>query len=1314
MTISLDNLNTYLLKYSLERNIPQRIAIVSQKKLLVSDFDIIFDEKKYYFTNILSLLDYLFADLTNLEYFEPYVDNGELLLKIYNYVNTYNSKIINMDIVFAYVFVYINVYKEKDYDLENLDNINLEDDINILPNINQYLNLIDHKTWNNYKELIEKSVSWEYNISDEYERDKYYYIGIKDIQNKLLDTKLLYRNTPIDKHGFDLIFNPKLKNGEEVQSFNGSDIFNDLLLNPLIFYARYNDELGNSHFKIYDGTFQEEVMQYEKLLPSFEETNIKEHLYLMMSIANIDESPNDLSKDYIQLVKYNLNKNTLVIRIPVKNANDNLKNNTISRLTNSMPNIDLGIAKETNITADFIIWGWKFDDMVLADAIINEDVLQAYLYADEKTKPFAQRKRVDFKYRSLLSNNTKYNFSDLEITLSNHLTTGKSDQIILNDDDKEEIVSYDENIPYVRILITDGNSPKHLNEFIKIFPLLVSYYETISKEYTENLLQYFPKILDKIKKLTILDEGDNFKKERKMTQVSLRRSSRVKRDIENNEDFLEINAQKFKKYASDLFVANYIRRCEISVLPTIILPNEFKKWQTEHPSKQYIPYPPPIVSKEPRFYLTCLHKKAPYINIKYNKHLSNRATHQYFFCCHPIDRTTNDEATIRFKNYYNNIKVENIVNAKARNIIVTQRLLPLGGLATLPYNFSQALNFYNNDLVYLRYGTVYSTDSLIHALLIAVQEEQYIKYSDTQRKEYVKSLRQQISDIIELSVGKQEYYDEDLNFVKEYLLSDLTLDVIKYYRIFEELFAINIFIVGLTELGKRKTGQEHKDTNGQKILHEASIQIPRHQYYHYRVKRDRPTVLIYRNFGSEADGLENVQSELIVALNPKDNTLQTLHDKNFGNYCYELEYKQQKLLHWLEKDNVLRIYHNIDAHFDYQKYFASQGFEFIQQYLDNFGKVRAFVAKTNDKRKLIITLIVFPTQPLNLPEIRVEDLPISEDKDIINIFGESNNGYYPLADIEEGFYIITKTYNNILYNNSKSPTEHLTNLRRTLTLIQQLLLWCYGLFLIQNNLKGKSTDYIYEFIEKYLTIYDKEVTDSNNFYNLNNLTRILPKFDKLDDALKYLNKNTTNLIKNDKIVMYNDLFYQQISDYLRHYTASHQVINIENYLHNYYYNIINYKQDYNTQIFFNPDELMLWLDKEELNRNKNNNPRNIYQSISLYRSILYYPYFYQDDYSKKIYLIQNVISGDFNNALSLAKIWASKSINMGFLHTTEETIEEDYLIYGLSPVGKIIALEYNGDGQSKFLEILAYTNSYQYFNEENRKKISYAALMPLN
>lgn len=1309
MTISLDNLNTYLLKYALERNIPQRLVIVSQKKFLISDYDVVFNDIKYYFTNLFSIMDYLIENVDNVTYFQPYDNDGELLLKIYNYIHIYNSKITNMDIVFAYIFANLSVYTEKGYDLENLDD---NDQIDLLDIVNQYLILIEHKTWKNYKELIDVTSNWENdNVISEYTYDLYFYDNILNIQDKLQNTKLVYQNSPIDKHGFDLIFSPKFKNGEDVQSYNGADIFNDILLNPLVFYARYNDELGNSHFKIYDGTYQEQIMQYEKLLPTFEETNIKEYIYLMISLADIDESPNDVSKDYIQLVKYNLLKNELLIRVPVKSGN-NLKNNATTRLRNSLPSLDLKDSKETNITADFIIWGWNFEDMILANAIINEDVLQAYLYADERTKTFAQRKRTDFKYRSLLSNNTQYNYSDLEITLYNHTTTGKSEQIILIDDN-EEIVTYQQNTPYVRILITDGNSPKHLDEFIKIFPLLISYYESVQEDYREQVLTYFPNILDKIKKLTLLDEGDSIKKERKLTQVNLRRSSKVKRDnVGEEENFLEINAQNFKKYAGDLFVANYIRRCEISVLPTVILPKDFDEAYRNDP--RYIPYPPPIVSKQPRFYLTCLHKNAPYINVKYNKHLSNRNTHQYFFCCHPTDRYKNDEALERINNYYQNKEINNIVNAKARNVIVTQRLLPLGGLATLPYNFSQALNFYDNDLVYLRYGTVYSPNSLIHALLIAVQEKDYIRYDETEKVEYVISLRKRISELVELSVGKQEYYDEELSYIKEYLDGNLTIDVIKYYRIFEELFSINIFIAGLTELGKRKTGQEHKDTNGQKILHEASIQIPRHQYYHYRVKRNRPTVIIYRNFGSEADGLENVQNELIVALNTKNNNLQLLHSKEFGNYCYELEYKQQQLLYWLEKNDELRIYHNIDAYFDYQKYFASQGLEFIGQYLDNYGKARAFVMKVANNIELYITMIVSPTQPLNLPEFYVEDLPVSEDDDIINIFGISNDGYYALGSIEKAFYIITNNYSNILHDVNKSPTEQLTNLRRTLTIIQQLLLWCYALYLIQYNLIGRSTDYIHDFIEKYLTIPNKEIIDSNNFYKFNKLVRILPKLDTLDDALLYLQKYSQNFIKDNKIVMYSELFYQQISNYLRQYTASHAKINIENYLHNYYYTITNYKQEYNTQIFFTPDELMLWLDKEELNRNKNNNPRNIYHNISLYRSVLYYPYFYQDDYNNKIYLVQNVRSGNFNNALAIAKIWLEDSINYGFLYNEEEIVKGDYLIYGLSPLGKIIPLDYSGNGKNRFLEILAYTNSYQYFNEENRNKISYAALMPLN
>lgn len=1338
MSNKLDNLNILVFKYAVENKIPKHLVIYATTSITKEDKIIFYRNLPYYFINLLSFMNYASSHLSELSEGPLGISidllNPNIINQIFLYLRQFQSDITSYDVYNAYIYNAILALENEDIDLSNQDVINYAIDNNLplakkllhlLTIVNLYLEENKETLLNDMQQLLSIVVNWNNQLDEQYLQDTYYLNNIENVQ-KILSSFVDHAQytSPLLLHAFDLMFNPRVlkhniyptaNNNKEyikVQDWMGIDIFNEIIVSREVFYVRHNDEYNNTKFKLYAGTdqsnltvsnIQEKNLEYDKLLPALEDTNAANHIYLMLFLGDNDQNINDVSKEYVQLVSYNLLDNSIKVRIPIKSNKNYLQNYAINRLQHAFSFLDLQTPTQTNITAELIFWNWTFQDMVLFDAVLNQNPLQVYLYADETIKSFAQRKKVEFKYRSItVAENYNYKNKNLEITLSNQFTTSVSDQVVINSINQVVTqIEINTNVPYVRVLITEALSQDHISEFLYIFPLLVSYYQTIASNIHSTLIP----AINLIDQLAVVVEGEK-KKKKKIKHKKYEEIAKTE---------LEYNSLELKKYAPDLFVANYNRRCKLAILPSIILPQNIATWIYNNPNKQYIPYPPPSVKANPDFYLTCMHKKTPYINIKYNQHLVNRATHPFIFCCHPNDRLQDPEANKRFTNYFNNNTINNNVSAKARNVLVTQRILPSRGLAMLPYNFSKLLNLVIPNVNFLRYGIILSPNSFIHALSTAVQDPHYINLTDTEKEDYVRYIRTVISKRIKLAILRQENFDQDEMTILTYLDNpELTLDPIRYYRLFEELYNVNIYIVGLQELGKRGTGQEHKDNNGQKVLHEAVLQLPRAKFFHYRVKRERPTVLIYRNFGSEADAVDHLQNELVVALNNGTSSIQTLYPDVFGNYCYHLLQNTYNMLQW-QKDitGQTKIFYPIEQLLDYEIWLSYQGFIQTAQYIDDYGKLRVIVVKHND---IYISLIIAPSQPLNLPVINIQNLPVITQQICDKLFGISVDGYYALANIANAMYVLTDKHHNILYNNFASPSARLIKLRRTLSILKQLILWLFTIYLQQYNIKRDITAQIVTFYSNYFTTLEsntEDEIDSADIYTISELKRVLPWYQTVQDAIFYLSLHT-NLIKDNKFVFYNKLFTKQMYDYLLYYTTSHSNVKIDHYLHDYYYSIVDYKQIDRVQIFFSIDELMLWLDKEEINNHKTNNPRIIHENISLYRSALYYPYFFKDINTKKLYIVQNVTNGDLRLALQIAHVWKEKSINQGYNVQIDNSFTgAPALIYSLSPIGTIIStINYNAI--DSYLEILCYASSYQVLHEQNNKTFSYAALLPLN
>ena len=1311
----LDNLTTYSYTYAVEQGIPVRLVMIIPRDHLDFTDDngkvIEYRHQSYYFLGLLDLMSHYQAF--------PLED----LIQLMRTLLEYNPRLRFTDLIFSYLYNALDPY-----DLSNpalLTPLQEEALSNILTLTNDLRVAGNESRWDSLGAAVSELENWEQSLEEEYLRDDYanqMLINAREVLVPLIPVQpRKFPRSDLVYHHHDLVFHPLLTPGPLIQPsspyeqpgsenrrpvlwYDGPDIFDRVMISLRVPFARYNDHQGNARYKVYSGrdgivdSYGEQTpLDYQKLLPNQNDIADPDHLYLLLYLGDDSDSINEVPRDLVQLVTYHLRSNTLRVRIPVR---DRLQEDAILRLGLALSGLTLGPVTRTNISGEFLLWNLEFDEWSLLYAILNYDAFRLRFYAEERGRAMATRKRVELKYHHLALGTVTT--KDIDVTLYHNVTVDASDQFF---PEHNQTITVPPRTPYVRVVIGAGSTYEEVNDFSDLFPLFMTYYHEVRPDITSTLRQFLPKIMDNIELLTVTAEGESLHRKDSSEEPQL--------------SFVKRNSESLQKYAPDLFVANYKRRCKAEWLPSIIFPDQLGSWIARHPDHYYLPYPP---TANPRFYLVCMQEGRPYLNVKYNLQLINKETHPYIFCCHPRNRLNDPEARARIEQYLNQAPVPLTINTKASNIIVTQRVLPPGGLAILPYTLTEFFRSYQphrEELQFLRYGINFSPNSFIHAVLTALQYPEYITLTDQKREEYVTDIRTQLSATFPGGLVKQECYDESEEEIHHYLdQATLPLDPLKYYRLLEERYGINIYLCGLSEVGLKRTGQEHKSNTGQKVLHNALLQLPRYYQYHYQTRRCRPTVIIYRNFGSEADGIDYVQCELITVYHRDNNNLQLTFSSSFGEYCYDALLSYHRLLSWLPgDDDSVFPYHQYrlwSAHHNWETFLSAKGLTITGQYLDDYGKLRGLVITDHTH---VGTLLVLPDQPLNVVTVPLEDLPVSDDA-LRSVLGEPGpDGYYPLLGIPQGYYLVTASHPNFLVNSSLSPTVRLTSLRRTIIMIQQTMLWLYHL--LSSQYGRNDLDTVNYFFHEYVTIDDYE-GDTYQYYQFLSLPRVFPSlFTTYSEGAQYLAAHTERVIVEGKFNCYSRLFAHQCYQYLRGYVATHPILPPFLYYHQYYYSSHDYRHHRHVQLFLSSDELEAWLDRQLLYDDRYYNLSRVHKTISLYRSYLTYPYYFEDTVANHYYLIQNVSRGSLGGAIAVASLWLREGINGGFSLPSELALsgigelppDLNYIIYTITPIGTIIATIVTVTSSTVPLEILCYGDAYSLLRQQPH--LVYAAMLPL-
>jgi hypothetical protein len=529
---------------------------------------------------------------------------------------------------------------------------------------------------------------------------------------------------------------------------------------------------------------------------------------------------------------------------------------------------------------------------------------------------------------------------------------------------------------------------------------------------------------------------------------------------------------------------------------------------------------------------------------------------------------------------------------------------------------------------------------------------------------------------------------------------DQFLDPLIFYRIIEVVFDVNLFVYG-------SLSEEEKSSKNDK----GQMLLPRHKIYHSQPYREKPTILILRNWGGATDALVHPQSELIIQEIRGANPIM-LFKPEMGKINYNVMLQTSKTIIWkFGEGGKLEAHSNFYdpdlERYTYPDYHALINFQGIRQIIDDYGKMRGLVFYSESGEE--VTMFFDPSQPVNLPlaledriyckEEQEFDTPniISECKvdTATSIFGEPRFTVKNPEGKTEGLWFgkevkvyipvsATKKYVNLPVGDPNpfetqpdDSVERLEKMKRDLDFIQQILWYLYLVY--RNTTKGANNKFD-QFVSNYLD-YKEFKGDSAYYYNLLGFKRNLPEgVRNVEEALEILEEEASEedepnyLISDGKVHFYNYNFYEKMVKWLNQ-KVQLQIVNelppIPKVIERYFLKAEDFKAQEHVNIFIGKTELKKWL---ESNRNSSQ-IHHIYTSIEPKLTLMMEPFIFQDIADSKIYLIQNVVNGELDRALHVAYVWMLEKRNIGS-NVSPATIDYPYRIYGESTSGLAVLEEH--------------------------------------
>lgn len=1131
------------------------------------------------------------------------------------------------------------------------------------------------------KEVSTTYSNWNISVADEFLLDTKRFEAITDIQEELTETSQLpqLQFSPITISSSVSSFNPEIY-GRPVDAGDGMEIFNGAIVSKYVPYIRYNDGYGRPWIKVFTGNRVSDEPNYAATLIPNDKTLEKNHIYLRLWLGDDTTDLKNASYDSFFTVHHYLDTNFITIESPI--ASDRRKkrlaseDQAIVRTKAALPILNFGIGGESEVRGEFDIWNFEFDESSLLDMILNQAIMNVYLYFEETNKTMAEKKRFDIHYRSIFADESEgktfsgmshiSNSASVSINISQKWTPGE--EVNQSDVITGEItpLTLTRNSPYVHVNISRADSRQVVDKFIIIFNILLRYYKANEAVF----LNLYNQLLPELEAYRSIIPTVGLKAKSKKTGAKL---------------------EQLKTVAPDLFVENYARVCLCVNQPVALSDQQVIEWKNE--GKQ-------VLNFENKWNFGCPNPDKPYVGVQINS-LSNKDKYAYLPCCFK----SNQMMSINYRNYLaNKVTVKN-TPIKSDKKIKTGKILKVGaGEGLLPESLRKILSEYSedsNDMV--RIGVVKSPNSFLHAVALALEIPDYLELkTDAEKEVYISGLRDWVIRTVNLNCMRQELYDYDLNEIEELMTTAEFFDPALFYRAVEEAFHINVYVCTYKDGG--------------------SFDIPRFKIFHSRPKRGayRSTICLIKVFGAELDFERYPQCELVVDYNKTNFTSVKLFDARMDELLHRNMQEVLKTYTWtyIAQNGHIESNIGIYSHIDYLDLLH---YPAVNQFIDDYGKMRAITIKVADQ---LMTVATVPSQPENLPESK--DIHRVDADLVLSIFGQPSGVtrvpnlwvdglWYQIMDLTYGVYIPVEPadlFPEDKYDGPLNPiiSTHLTlldrlaSMRRTVKIVTQLIKWIFDIYSLES-------DDMDNFVNEYLGVDSHQVEDSAVYYDLSKVNRRLPIIKNVYQALDYLESVVPSLVKNGKIILYDDEFAQKIVLMLKDYHNITLGYNVEpiQFIQDFYSKDIDFIQRPNTRIFASEMDLAAWLTALSASGDFIRY-FNIYHQMEARLEVSVDPYLFK--HNGRIYIVQNTYAGSVKSALVVCEIWHEHKVNVG-INVDEAALGKriiSHFVYGLTPGAKITPIADKSFGKSAYAEILYYGNIADYNVGRERK---YAAMLRL-
>ena len=1281
-----DNEVSLMYKWAISYSIPTRYLIV-QSSNDHNMLDIKFDS--------------LFITIQNA------IESNLSLIEIYNQLNTIRDRILDTQLEqdLPYVYFYIKSTLIG-------DNVNIEQLDDIVNDIVDYYSQL-HITsavdnFSNWRPLYQH---WYNEYQELYSKDLQLYQYINDIHKTLEEfAPLPYSGLTIEQAVIEI--KPTTEDNQKIAVGDGIDLFDYATLSNHVPYLQYNAEERNNdisrYFKVFTGQDFIGTKEYDLIIPSLIKTSRPQTIYI--TIFNGSDNIRKITSDNYSHVMYYLDNNQLQVTIPLILPNS--RELVVADIQKTL-HINVSNLREVKVSGHFYIYGVEIIDVSFLDMILNEAVFNAYLYINEVKKPVSEKKRLRYRFKSLLSNTITKIGKPLDEgrRIPSSVTFSLYQQYIGNDETINVQTAngqIDQNFPagtpYIKVNIIEARSREELTQFINIFVRLMNFYH-LNQSGIENIYKnYFPDVEFK----SPTGKSSNIKSGIAHQSTTPGLTGLAGKEEEDNTPKISKSRGRkgsriahLQSIAPDLFSAGYARICQGTISnmrqPVILTSDEANAWRQqtftyggEIKNKQILEFP----YKGSNLLIACPEENNPFPGLQIN----NKATKEEYSqvpCCFGTDRTTKIIQAVTNRGR----KPKTITSSTY--IIKTDKALEPNRLGYAQKDITYLLERYrdvNSNMEIVRYGVIRSASSLIHCLFQALNDRQYLTLSDDDKENYVIAFRSNLPNFVNLGLLKQELYDySDTDIGNQLQDNNLFFDSKLFYRSLEVMFNINIFTFTTKNSSQFNTNYQFQDDS-------TILETPRAKFFH--IRKHRPelySIVVYKNWGSEKDNFTYPQYELLVDANKTDKSIIKVFAPSMTKLLYSLVSETQAIYSWhIDNSNQVIGNKNFFSMIDYLDILTKSNITPTAQLLDNYGKLRGFnfpieIETDNGIKTETMTMIIPPAQPENLPLGTIELINTEFSLSIFGIDKLSqiavlNNKiiglWYKLLNDPNGIFVPTvpsamtdqlsdKPHgppNPLIGIGGKEHIFRLNKLHRDLNIILQLITWAYLVAKIP----------VGQFFSQYL-VSGEEKRDSVNIYDFSQLKRKLPKVDNINEVIVYLTTYVPTLIKNNRIYLYSSKLSKGIMYFLLQFIKNNDGLDIPiaTEISNYYLSEVDFQHQNNVLIFTNANNFRVWLNIMKLSQ----------FDVNLIRTNLFLnyvmeiePFFYRAP-TGRLYLIQNVLNGEKDRALSVAISWQKNKINLGY-RAEIQTEKTAYFLYGISNANNIVLKEQTSETDA--VELLTY------------------------